>query len=170
MLRDKNAEVDIRYDDQSVDVIYLRYQKEIHCVPLAVRREELASFKGMSWYEYDELYKYQKSIKNDHAALERRLNTEREVKQIARNAQVLQAEDRKVQKNDVKNIKENRKVEQIALQSGEQETRNRLLTELDDRQVIPASAIRTDVRPEPVERLSYDIDDDLLDLIGDDEE
>lgn len=169
MLRDKNADVDIRYDDQSVDVIYLRYQKEIHCVPLAVRREELASFKGMSWYEYDELYKYQKSIKNDHAALERRLNTEREVKQIARNAQVLQAEDRKAQKNDVKNIKENRKVEQIALQSGEQETRNRLLTELDDRQVIPASVIQA--RPEPVEILSYDSDDDdLLDLIGDDEE
>lgn len=171
MLRDKNAEVDIRYDDQSVDVIYLRYQKEIHCVPLAVRREELASFKGMSWYEYDELYKYQKSMQNSHAALERRLNTEREVKQIARNAQVLQAEDRKAQKNDVKNIKENRKVEQIALQAGEQETRNRLLTELDDRQVIPASVIQTDVRPAPVARLSYDSDDDdLLDLIGDDEE
>ena len=170
MLRDKNAEVDIRYDDQSVDVIYLRYQKEIHCVPLAVRREELASFKGMSWYEYDELYKSQKAIKNSHAALERRLNTEREVKQIARNAQVLQAEDRKAQKNDVKNIKENRKVEQIALQAGEQETRNRLLTELDDRQVIPDSVIQTGTRPEPVERLSYDIDDDLLDLIGDDEE
>lgn len=170
MLRDKNAEVDIRYDDQSVDVIYLRYQKEIHCVPLAVRREELASFKGMSWYEYDELYKYQKSIKNSHAALERRLNTEREVKQIARKAQILQAEDRKTQKNDVKNIKENRKVEQITLQGGEQETRNRLLTELDDRQVIPTSVIQADVRPAPIERLSYDIDDDLLDLIGDDEE
>lgn len=171
MLRDKNADVDIRYDDQSVDVIYLRYQKEIHCVPLAVRREELASFKGMSWYEYDELYKYQKSMQNSHAALERRLNTEREVKQIARHAQVLQAEDRKAQKNDVKNIKENRKVEQIALQAGEQETRNRLLTELDDRQVIPASVIQTDVRPAPVARLSYDSDDDdLLDLIGDDEE
>ena len=169
MLRDKNAEVDIRYDDQSVDVIYLRYQKEIHCVPLAVRREELASFKGMSWYEYDELYKYQKSIKNDHAALERRLNTEREVKQIARNAQVLQAEEQKARKNDVKNIKENRKVEQMALQAGDQETRNRLLTELDDRQVIPASVIQA--RPEPVEILSYDSDDDdLLDLIGDDEE
>lgn len=170
MLRDKNAEVDIRYDDQSVDVIYLRYQKEIHCVPLAVRREELASFKGMSWYEYDELYKYQKSLQKSHAALERRLNTEREVKQIARNAQVLQAEEQKARKNDVKNIKENRKVEQIALQAGEQETRNRLLTELDDRPVIPASVIQADVRPAPIERLSYDIDDDLLDLIGDDEE
>ena len=170
MLRDKNAEVDIRYDDQSVDVIYLRYQKEIHCVPLAVRREELASFKGMSWYEYDELYKYQKSMRNSHAALERRLNTEREVKQIARKAQILQAEDRKMQKNDVKNIKENRKVEQIALQAGEQETRNRLLTELDDRPIIPDSVIQTGIRPESVEILSYDSDDDLLDLIGDDEE
>ena len=171
MLRDKNADVDIRYDDQSVDVIYLRYQKEIHCVPLAVRREELASFKGMSWYEYDELYKYQKSMRNSHAVLERRLNTEREVKQIARNAQVLQAEEQKARKNDVKNIKENRKVEQIALQAGEQETRNRLLTELNDRQVIPASVIQTGTRPEPVEILSYDSDDDdLLDLIGDDEE
>lgn len=168
MLRDKTADVDIRYDDQSVDVIYLRYQKEIHCVPLAVRREELASFKGMSWYEYDELYKYQKSVQNSHAALERRLNTEREVKQIAKKAQILQAEDQKTQQNDTKNIKENRKVEQIALQSGEKETRNRLLTELDDRpdvESMPKS------KPEPVERLSYDAEeDDLLDLIGDDEE
>ena len=57
------------------------------------------------------------------------------------------------------------------MQAGEQETRNRLLTELDDRQVIPASVIQTDVRPAPVARLSYDSDDDdLLDLIGDDEE
>lgn len=168
MIREKEPEYEVRYDDQCVDAIYVRYKKEIHRVPLASKREELASFIGMSWAEYDELYKFMKQNQDKHAALNRRLETEREIRKTAETAKLLQGEA----KNETKNIKESRREERKELESSDTETRNRLLAGVDSAKesTIPAAALEdTHTEKVPVNVNPSSIDD-LLSLLGDDDE
>ncbi|MDO4324189.1 MAG: hypothetical protein Q4C61_16880 [Lachnospiraceae bacterium] len=168
MIREKAPDYEVRYDDQSVDAVYVRYKKEIHRVPLAAKREELASFKGMSWVEYDELYKFMKQNQNTHAALNRRLETEREIRKTAETAKLLQGDV----KNDTKEIKSNRKAERKELESNDTETRNRLLAGMDSAEewkkaaVVPIDVL-AEKTPSTVNLPSMD---ELLSLLGDDEE
>lgn len=164
MIKEKEPDVEIRYNDQCVDVVYVRYKKEIRKVPLAVKREELQSFIGMSWHEYDmlwrELKERQKQCKE--TALNRRLDTESDIRKIADAAKVLQG-DASV---DAKHIKENRREEKKELQSGDTETRNRLLDNIagETPNISPVSK-----KPVPVENKGYlddYSDDDLADLLG----
>lgn len=166
MLREKNPELDIRYDDQKIDMIYVRYKKQIHVVPLSIKREELESFKGMSWHEYEELHKIAKQKKQELGwkSLERRLETEESIRKTAKMARLLQAND----VNQTDNIKQNRKSDAKLLTDTETETRNRLLEELND---TKDNKVVEPTVPEPDEIIEDEVNNgtDLLSLLGDDE-
>ena len=164
MLREKNPELDIRYDDQKIDVIYVRYKRQIHVVPLSVKREELESFKGMSWHEYEELHKIAKQKKQELGwkSLERRLETEESIRKTAKMARLLQAND----VNQTDNIKQNRKSDAKLLTDTETETRNRLLQQFDN---TKDNKIAEPTAPEPEIIDEENNDTDLLSLLGDDE-
>ena len=164
MLREKNPELDIRYDDQKIDMIYVRYKKQIHVVPLSIKREELESFKGMSWHEYEELHKIAKQKKQELGwkSLERRLETEESIRKTAKMARLLQAND----VNQTDNIKQNRKSDAKLLTDTETETRNRLLQQFDN---TKDNKIAEPTAPEPEIIDEENNDTDLLSLLGDDE-
>ena len=48
---------DVRYDPRSIDQIYMMSDGELKVIPLNQVRSNLRSFKGMTWKEYDDLYK-----------------------------------------------------------------------------------------------------------------
>ena len=65
MIREKNPKYEVRYNDSDVSKIYVRYEDNIHIVELAQARDELRSYRGLSWSEYDEKYKEWKALRAD---------------------------------------------------------------------------------------------------------
>lgn len=170
MIRAKSPEFEVRYDDQCVGAVYVRYKKEIHKVPLATKREELESFADMNWIEYDELYKEMKARQKtgEQESLNRRLNVEQDIRRIAETASLLQGDVA----NATKHIKVSRQQERKALESGASETRNRLISELSqdaDVQVIssvPVIEEKDMVQDEVVSDVKVE---DLLNLLGEED-
>lgn len=128
MISNPDAKPDIRYNDLLVDSVYVLYQKQLHEVPLAMRREELDSFCGMSWYDYDELYRFSRITRDHERTLERKLNTEMTIESSKRLAKSLRADER----NRLSEIKNHRKSELSKLSSDPGEARNRLLNGSDN--------------------------------------
>ncbi len=122
MVRSQNPEFEARYRDDLVDHIYIRYKNKTHKVPLAANREELATFKGMDWNSYDELYKRSKKSQDSHAAKSRRMETLDFIDASVASAQKAKGTGT----NSTKDIKGSRSREQDGLRQEEGETRNRL--------------------------------------------
>lgn len=106
LLKEKTPVFDVRYDDTDVSCIYVRYKKQIHKVPLAISRDELRSYVGLTWGAYDELFKQHKALMKEQKRKDAqvRLTTAHQNKKTRDAAKVLH--DGIV--NDKKEIKENR--------------------------------------------------------------
>ncbi len=107
MLEDPDPKADIRYNPEYIDYVYVRYKSEIHKVPLAVRREQLKTYKGMSWDEYDEFYKKLLNCRNDGMSEARKMTAMQHIDGTVETAKLLQGES----DNKVKDIKESRRAE-----------------------------------------------------------
>ena len=125
LLKEKTPVFDVRYDDTDVSCIYVRYKKQIHKVPLAISRDELRSYVGLTWGAYDELFKQHKALMKEQKRKDAqvRLTTAHQNKKTRDAAKVLH--DGIV--NDKKEIKENRATQRAMLENDENELRNRLL-------------------------------------------
>ena len=125
LLKEKTPVFDVRYDDTYVSCIYVRYKKQIHKVPLAISRDELRSYVGLTWGAYDELFKQHKALMKEQKRKDAqvRLTTAHQNKKTRDAAKVLH--DGIV--NDKKEIKENRATQRAVLENDENELRNRLL-------------------------------------------
>lgn len=125
LLKEKTPVFDVRYDDTDVSCIYVRYKKQIHKVPLAISRDELRSYVGLTWGAYDELFKQHKALMKEQKRKDAqvRLTTAHQNKKTRDAAKVLH--DGIV--NDKKEIKENRATQRAVLENDENELRNRLL-------------------------------------------
>lgn len=125
LLKEKTPVFDVRYDDTDVSCIYVRYKKQIHKVPLAISRDELRSYVGLTWGAYDELFKQHKALMKEQKRKDAqvRLTTAHQNKKTRDAAKVLH--DGIV--NDKKEIKENRATQRALLENDENELRNRLL-------------------------------------------
>lgn len=125
LLKEKTPVFDVRYDDTDVSCIYVRYKKQIHKVPLAISRDELRSYVGLTWGAYDELFKQHKALMKEQKRKDAqvRLTTVHQNKKTRDAAKVLH--DGIV--NDKKEIKENRATQRAMLENDGNELRNRLL-------------------------------------------
>lgn len=125
LLKEKTPVFDVRYDDTDVSCIYVRYKKQIHKVPLAISRDELRSYVGLTWGAYDELFKQHKALMKEQKRKDTqvRLTTAHQNKKTRDAAKVLH--DGIV--NDKKEIKENRATQRAMLENDGNELRNRLL-------------------------------------------
>ncbi len=125
LLKEKTSVFDVRYDDTDVSCIYVRYKKQIHKVPLAISRDELRSYVGLTWGAYDELFKQHKALMKEQKRKDAqvRLTTAHQNKKTRDAAKVLH--DGIV--NDKKEIKENRATQRAMLENDGNELRNRLL-------------------------------------------
>lgn len=125
LLKEKTPVFDVRYDDTDVSCIYVRYKKQIHKVPLAISRDELRSYVGLTWGAYDELFKQHKALMKEQKRKDAqvRLTTAHQNKKTRDAAKVLH--DGIV--NDKKEIKENRATQRAMLENDGNELRNRLL-------------------------------------------
>ena len=142
LIQSKEPELEVRYYDELVDWVYVRYKKRLYRVPLAKKREELATFMGMSWHDYDALYRSMKKHRNSHAVLEQKLNTELEIDRIKAQAKAVQAPE----KNKKKAVHENRRVEAALLNAAPGETGGRLLAGPDEEpDVMAADVPDTDI-------------------------
>ena len=144
MVRSQKPEFEARYRDDLVDYIYIRYKKEIHKVPLAANREELATFKGMDWNSYDELYNQSKKNQDNHAAKSRRMETLDFIEANVASAQKAKGEGT----NNTKDIKESRDKEQDDLRKEEGETGNRLFNQDGEGQGKTTGSDPSDPMPE----------------------
>lgn len=119
----KDAE--IRYMDSCVDCLWVCYHKEIHKVPLAVKRENLASFQGMSWTEYDTIYEpFKKNNKQEQdRSTERKAELEDRISQTVSYAKILQGEA----ENNTTDIREAREIEKRFQDTNPDNERNRLV-------------------------------------------
>lgn len=138
LLKEKTPAFDVRYDDTDVSCIYVRYKKQIHKVPLAISRDELRSYVGLTWGAYDELFKQHKALMKEQKRKDAqvRLTTAHQNKKTRDAAKVLH--DGIV--NDKKEIKENRATQRAMLENDENELRNRLL-EKDTLSSVPEDAV-----------------------------
>lgn len=59
--------LDIRYDPRSVRYVWLKYEETIRQIPLAPMRENLESYRDMTWKEYMEIYARYKAQVRDAA-------------------------------------------------------------------------------------------------------
>lgn len=125
LLKEKTPVFDVRYDDTDVSCIYVRYKKQIYKVPLAISRDELRSYVGLTWGAYDELFKQHKALMKEQKRKDAqvRLTTAHQNKKTRDAAKVLH--DGIV--NDKKEIKENRATQRAMLENDGNELRNRLL-------------------------------------------
>ena len=125
LLVEKSPVFDVRYDDTDVSCIYVRYKKLIHKVPLAVSRDELRSYIGMTWCVYDDLYKQHKSIMQEQKKTDMkiRLSTMHQNEKVRNQARDLHEDI----VNDKKQIRENRAKQRVILETDKHEIRNRLL-------------------------------------------
>lgn len=125
LLKEKTPVFDVRYDDTYVSCIYVRYKKQIHKVPLAISRDELRSYVGLTWGAYDELFKQHKALMKEQKRKDAqvRLTTAHQNKKTRDAAKMLH--DGIV--NDKKEIKENRATQRAMLENDGNELRNRLL-------------------------------------------
>lgn len=141
LLKEKTPVFDVRYDDTDVSCIYVRYKKQIHKVPLAISRDELRSYVGLTWGAYDELFKQHKVLMKEQKRKDAqvRLTTAHQNKKTRDAAKVLH--DGIV--NDKKEIKENRATQRAMLENDENELRNRLL-EKDTLSSVPEDAVSSE--------------------------
>lgn len=94
----------IRYDDEDLSCVYVRFKNEIRKVPLALKREELGSYKSLTWYQYDLICKEIKDRVKvaERISLARRYNADQLIQQVCDSAKIYHGD----LKNDTKNIKE----------------------------------------------------------------
>ena len=165
MIREKNPECEIRYDDLSVKQIYVRYKKQIHVVSLSVKREELATFERLSWNEYDALFTELKQRQKEerYEDLGRRIETEDFIHHTAKIARPLQEAE-----NDTKNIKENRLLETQKLRVEKTELRNRQLQAFH--KDADTKAELEEIVETPVLETKTDDSTDVYGFLGDDDE
>ena len=154
---------EIRYYDQYVDAVYFVYKKRMRKIPLAAKREELATFKGMSWSDYDTLYKESRQKIDKNKILEQKLNTEAEILRVKEFAKDMKDEGR----NRTKNVKVSRKTEDVILKSDQKETGRRLLSDGEPEQ---SSAPELPVVEEPKDTVDVPTREELLAMLMGDEE
>ena len=124
-MKEKPEKPDVRYHKADISKVFVRYKDIIHTVPLMLARDELHTFKGKTWDEYDALVAGYKRIKPGIEKEEQitRLTARYQNEQTVA---VARAAHEGI-KNDAKHIPEARKVEQIRLEASPDETKNRVL-------------------------------------------
>lgn len=97
----------IKKDPRLVDYLYYRNEEDNRVMKLLLNTAKSGSYKGMSWNEYDEYYKYEKHLDKvgEVEALQRTVDRQQGVKAITGAIQKVTAEP------SAKNMRENRRVE-----------------------------------------------------------
>lgn len=67
------ADYEVRRDPRTVDHIWVRIEKEVIRVPLGAGHDNLQSYKGLTWHEYEMLYDDMKRKEKEYTETERRL-------------------------------------------------------------------------------------------------
>lgn len=108
----KKPEYEVRYDPRLVDYVWVKIGNDILQVPLASKDEAQMSFAGLTWFEYEMLYqdKLERKAEYEQINLENELllkeRTHNTIKKAKAERQLLPG------KNEKKNIKEIRKLDQ----------------------------------------------------------
>lgn len=117
------GKAEIRYMDNTVSAVWVRYHNRIHKVPLAEKREQNLTLSELSWLEYDEMCAEQK-IEDKHAQRVT-LAAEKElvdgITETVRYAKAVQQDG-----NIVTGIPQNRAKEFSRMNQDPNETRNRI--------------------------------------------
>ena len=67
------ADYEVRRDPRTVDHIWVRIGKEVIRVPLGAGHDNLQSYKGLTWHEYEMLYADMKRKEREYTETDRRL-------------------------------------------------------------------------------------------------
>lgn len=89
-LTKNSVPIDVRYDPRSIDKVFYEYESQIYEIPLAVeKRENLQSFLGLEWDDYDKLYqmKLDKTRENNSKSATKRRMLKAEIKNIVQEAE-----------------------------------------------------------------------------------
>ena len=132
----------IRYDDEDLSCVYVRYKNEIRKVPLALKREELGSYKGLTWYQYDLICKANKDRAKmaERISLARRYETDKLIQQICNVAALYHGD----LKNDTQNIKEAKVINAPVVAQEGKDTKARIMQDtapaIDENEIIDVTA------------------------------
>ena len=115
----------IRYDDEDLSCVYVRYKNEIRKVPLSMKREELSSYQGLTWYQYDLICKENKNrIKQtERISLARRYETDQLIQRISNEASLYHGDG----KNDTGHIKEAKEANAARVAQEGKDTKARIM-------------------------------------------
>lgn len=124
--RAKSSDVDIRYTEDTLDYVFVRFKGVIRRVPLAPKNERMNRFRGKSFAEYKkEKKEYETAIKEEerkrHAE---RASTKAKIRKIKKKAELLSSGA-----SETDNIREYRHEEQTAFEASENNVAMRLLDE-----------------------------------------
>ena len=122
----KQKKAKIRVDERDVSFVYMNYDNRIYKIPLSAGREQLESYKGMSWNDVDELDKayYENRSKQEWKDSVERAMRSREERLIVAKAKALKDMG---QENDRKDMKKTHKEEISDISGREDEIRVKML-------------------------------------------
>lgn len=103
----------VRYDPRTVNAVYMMHEGKVIEIALNETRGEQSSYLGISWKEYDDLYKKHQDLISGsrHQDLSIRLQTERSIEEIGEASKRMQEKG----KNRKQNIRKARAEETVKL-------------------------------------------------------